>query len=248
MNSRRLYFGISYVSLAVVLSAATPNALDCKQNLLQAYNNLTGGPTEKNRVFHLKFTTQILYRTPKRSQAQQATSQGEMYNQGAKGFFQTPEIMMWQDGQYIATVIPKRKTIFLTRAVPGQNLLGPKQVMAIRDTIISQANVKECTVEKIGGINYRHMQLALGAVAAKRTHTQSMDFWLTTQNKLDRMHIRYGPGAMMESTTMHFPVQEWLASSPKIPTSAFAQVVDSHRKPIAAYQGYHVEDQTTTKK
>jgi len=231
---------LGLLSFTPVLSPAT-----CKQLLLEAYHKLEKPAQEGKGTLHLQFTSTSVYTVPGQRASQESTVHGEFYAQGRKGFFQMEDMRVWQDGQYVATVLPTQRTVVLTRAVPGQAAADPKRFLGVRDSLIQLGTVQACKNEQVGPQTQQHIQLAYRGAVASRLQLNTLDFWLGPQQTLQRMRIHYSPGSALTQVTVRFLAQEWLASSANIPADARAQVVDAQGRLLPAYRGYHLRNQIT---
>lgn len=241
-------WGLSLALLSGLLGFIPADApAECKQAVVQAYRKLEGALAAgaEQRVFHLQFTSESTYTAPGQRTEQKSIVRGELYSQGRKGVFKTDEMSIWQDGQYVATALHAQRTLFLTRAAPGRFAADPRRQLMLRDSLIQLGRLQTCQNEQVGQHTQRHVQLAYeGAVAAK-LNIQAMDFWLSPQNTLQKMRVRYQAGGPLKQVTLSFLVQEWLTSSAQLPADARARVVDSQGRPLPAFQGYHLVNQIT---
>ncbi len=217
---------------------------DCRLRLLTAYHRLAGQATTNKAVYHLQFASTSLYQVPGQRSDRSTTVHGELYSQGSKYFFQTDDMSLWQDGRYVATVLHSQRTILLTRVVPGQKGMDPRR-MLVRDSLIQLGQLQKCVSERLAQQVQQHIRLGYSGALAARLKVSSLDFWLTPQNILQQMSLHYQPGNALRQVTFRFPLQEWLATSEKLPTDARTQVIDGQGKILPAYQGYRLVNQIT---
>jgi hypothetical protein len=218
---------------------------DCRQRLLSAYHKLANQQADSQTANHLQFISTSLYQVPGQRAKRETTVRGDLYTQGNKVFFQTKDISLWQDGRYVATALHSQHTVLLTRMVPGQTSTDPRRILMVRDSLLVLGKLLQCSSEQQDKQQLQHIQLGYTGPVAARIRIQSMDFWLTSQNTLQRMRILYQPGNTVQQATVSFPIQERLVASDKLPTDARAQVLDERGKLLPAYQGYRLVNQLT---
>lgn len=231
------------VGFAQLALAGVP--ADCRQRLLNAYHKLASQQTDSQNASHLQFVSTSLYQVPGQRTKRETTVRGDLYTQGDKVFFQTKDMSLWQDGRYVATALHSQHTVLLTRMVPGQAGTDPRRMLMVRDSLLVLGKLLQCTSEQQGRQQLQHLQLGYTGPVATRIRIQTMDFWVTPQNTLQRMRILYQPGNAVQQATVSFPIQEQLVSSDKLPTDARAQVVNKQGKLLPAYQGYRLVNQLT---
>ena len=237
--------------LSLLLSGGTPPPTpppaDCRAAITRAYRDLAAATAPaQRRVLHLRFATETTFRVPNQKQERRAASAGDLFVRGRQLCYQTPDVVVWQDGQIVCSVLRRQRLVLLTR-VPdpgGAGSLPP--ILMLRDSLIQQATVQFCRQEQVGGQAQQHVRLALPARQSQRVGLQTLDFYLTpTAALLRRIVAVYQPNHAARQVALSFTRQEWLAASPELTDDARGQVLDAQGQLRPAYQGYRLLDQAT---
>ncbi|MCB2411148.1 hypothetical protein [Hymenobacter lucidus] len=231
--------------LASFPTAPIPTADACKQELMNAYAHLqTGQQTVNGKAFYVHFLSQTAYRIPGQDGERQSSVDAQLYTSGNQVYFHTPEVTMWQDGQFVVSVIQRQHTVFITRVLAGKKGPDPGQFTVFRDSLIRQSQVAFCRTEQVQNTTQQHLQLVLPLAGGNRSSNQKLEFWLR-EHRVQKMVINYGPGMPLSRLTLSFLKQQWVDKPEKLTADARAQILDKtgHLRP--AYQGYRLVDQTS---
>jgi hypothetical protein len=194
-------------------------------------------------VYHLQFSSTSRYQAPGQRSPQQVTVQGELLCQGRTCYFQTERLRLWQDERYAATVLPLQRTVILTRVPPNQRAADPRRLLGLRDSLLSLGQVQQCTAERQGSQVRQHIQLGYSQPTAAQLHLRQLDFWVGAGQTLQQVQVTYSPGNSVQQTTLRFPVQEWLASSPRLLADARRAVLTAQGQLVPALRGYRLVNQ-----
>jgi hypothetical protein len=168
-----------------------------------------------------------------------------LYAQGNKFFLQTPQASLWQDGQYVATVMHAQQLIYLTRVPPGSPAQGaPTQFIMLRDSLIQRGKLTQCETTVVEGKKYQHVQLSLAASDQARYHVTALGFLLDTRSHIYELTVLYPNSMPIGQVVYRITKQEFINSSAKLPVSARAMVVNKENQPLKAYHNYRVVDHT----
>lgn len=218
---------------------------DCRDQLTQAYRTLaTAVAPNQPQVLHLHFTTETTARLPGQTSERHMKGQGDIYVRGRQLYYETPEVMMWQDGRVISTVLKAQRTVMLT-LVPSRAAKGSIQpMMLLQDSLLHRATVQACRLETVKGKTQQHVRLGLSAEVTARFGLQTLDFRLEGQPaQIRQLDATYVPGRMARHITLSFAAQQWLPTASVLTNDAVRQVLDAKGQLLPAFRFYKLIDQ-----
>jgi hypothetical protein len=239
----RLLSTLGCLAAGAGLMAFQAPAPDCRQQILTAYHKLTRTDLAKQGVYHLRFSNTTRYKALDQRTPRMATVHGEFYSQGRRGYFQTEQFSLWQDGQYVVTVLRNQHTILVARMVPGKTAADPSRLLGIRDSLLQLGTVQQCRAEPNGKQLRQHVQLVYNGAVGARLHLRQLDFWVTPLQELQQLRVQYRPGATIEESTLQFLQQEWLPGSDKLPLDARSKVLAPNGELLPQFAGYQLVNQ-----
>lgn len=227
---------------------AAAAAEDCRQALLLACRQVNALPANRS-VAHLQFTSRTVFRAPDQKRPREVVTPATLYAQGSKLFFQTPQVSLWQDGHFVATVMHSQQLIYITRVPPNGNVPGsPLQFAMLRDSLILRGRIMQCETTAKAGKSYRHVVLMLARPDQARYHALSLGFLLDNRSHMRELAVQYPDNTTVSQVVYTIERQEFIRSSAKLPSSARAMVVDKEGNSLPAYRNYRIVDHTMLKR